>query len=222
MADIGINKDKKNTILVTINNPDDEKYEFNAKIEDDNCLCYIYDTKKEGNINCLMQNFLVSIRDLSEGDVEDDFYRKLLDKRVSLKANIIHGATTRSADKHVKIIGKLMINNDTGDINFDSKDNSLSVNFDNLDLNKTTNDVRNLFQNEFEKEQNLQAIAMSGKENKILLNSAKKDNLENANSLSKIALYLAEYMKNVNMQIQVNARKINIESVPIKNFKERR
>lgn len=218
MADIGINKDKKNTILVTINNPDDEKYEFNAKIEDDNCLCYIYDTKKEGNINCLMQNFLVSIRDLSEGDVEDDFYRKLLDKRVSLKANIIHGATTRSADKHVKIIGKLMINNDTGDINFDSKDNSLSVNFDNLDLNKTTNDVRNLFQNEFEKEQNLQAIAMSGKENKILLNSAKKDNLENANSLSKIALYLAEYMKNVNMQIQVNARKINIESVPIKNF----
>ena len=218
MADIGISKDKKNTVLVTINNPDDEKYEFNAKVENDNCLCYIYDTKKEGNINCLMQNFLISMQDLSEKEVENGFYRKLLDKRVSLKANITHGDITRGADKHIKIVGKLMINNNTGDINFDSKDNSLDVSFDNLDLSKTTNDVRNFFQNEFEKEQNLQVMAMSGKENKILLNSAKKDNLENANSLSKIALYLIEYTKNINMQIQLNAKKINIESVPIKNF----
>ena len=213
---IGINQDRKNNILVTVKHPNTEKYEMNVKMEDDNCLCYVFDSRDGGNVNCLLQNVLTSVQNLREREINNKFYKTLLDKRISLKANIIHKSVNK---KDVfEINGKLMVNRDMGNISFNSESNLLNIEFDNLDLDKTTFDVKNMFQNDFEKEQNLQAIAMSGSENRILLNSKEKKDFESINAFSKIVLYLIEYTKYIKLHTQFDIKKANINTVPVENL----
>ena len=212
-ANIGINKDKKTAILITIDKANTDNYEINAKISDDDFSCYVYDSQKGGKISCLAQNLLISLKDLGFKKIEDAFFNKILNKRISLKADIQH-----SGDKTFSINGNLNINDNLGKISFNSDDKVLNLEFDKIDLNKTADDVKELFQNEDEAKQEQEAMMMAGKDNTLISKATTKDMLENINSLNKVVLYAISLTKNIEIEAKFNANTITLENNRIENL----
>ena len=214
-VEVGINKDKRTTFLTTIDRPKTDRYELNAKIENSDFFCYVYSSMRNGNINCLSKNILYLFEDIYDKKIQNDFFKTLLNKRVSLKAGINYNQNDKT---NFEIIGKLSINNDIGDFLYSKKDNLFSLQFDNIDFDKPANSIQNSSEEDADKEQYAMAMTMSGKENQIISNAKKKEISENINSMSKIILYVIELTKNENMNVKIDIKNATIDATPVKNF----
>lgn len=210
-AEITINKNKKTSFFITLDKANTENYELNAKLEDEDSHCYIYDSKKGGNINCVAQNLLISLQDLGFDKIKDEFLNKILNKRLSFKADIKH-------NNGIQIDGNFMINDNLGKVNFNDKDNILNVEFDSINFDKTADDVKELFNNSEDDKKNEQVMMMSGKENKILSNAKKPNVHENINSLNKIVLYLVCFTKNTLFKTNIKVNNATFNDIKISNF----
>ena len=198
-CEVGINKDKKASFFFTINNNSINNYEMISKFENDNFSCSIYDTNSGGTINCLSKNTLLFLKDLGS-NVENRFFQTLLNKRLSVKANIKHDGENKIID------GSFVINNDVGKITFNTKDRVVNLSLDKLDLDKTADEIKDLFNDDEQEEEQKKIMIMSGKENKIIAQTKKKETLENVNSLNKIFLYLFELSKTLEFGMNISIK----------------
>ena len=213
-ASIGINKNEKMTIMTTIDRPNTERYELNTKIENSNFFCYIYDSKRNGTINCLNRDAFTFIKQISDIEIDNNFIKKILSKQISLKADILHN---QKLNDGVEIVGNLIINNDIGHIKYDGINNIVSLKFDKIDLDSTLNDIQNAEDDVDIKETYDDIISMSGKENKFLSSAKKIEQSENINSLKKILTYIMETFNAGKINTNISIKQTTIDTVPVQN-----
>ena len=208
-----IDKDRSATFLLSIDNYKKNNQELNIKIENDNIYCHVYDAQKGGQINCSITHIPHLIEDLGLNNFNDQSINNLLNKYISLQAQILHDVNEKDT---FTIEGKININNDSGDIKYAHADRLLSIYFDNLDLDTIVDNANTDF---MKKNINNDVLIMSGKENKIISNTQKKDISENLNSFSKIALYAIGTISHMTLNTKITCRHAVFGGIKINNLK---
>ena len=206
---IGIDKDRKMLFSYDKRNISADKYEINGEISNDNVACYLYDAKNGGNIDCYIKNLLYLYNDIIDDVVENNFFKQMLDKKINLKANIIHNNGTQ-------VIGKMMINNDIGDFQYNLAQNILTLKFDNLFVNKTSNDIKGL--DASEEDEILKKNVMSGQKHKSSLLINQNEMLENINTLNSVFMMLIQLSKNSNLELKINSNEVSFGDSFLSNF----
>lgn len=213
-AKININTEKSLSFFASTDNLGTAMYNVNAKIESDNLSCYLYDAKNSGVLNCSIPNLLELAKDL-DTKIEDEMYKKLLNKKISIKADITH------ENDNLKIKGRANINNDNGFFEYNSSTNLLSSNFENINFDSLVDDIKEEKDdiNEIQEiKKNKEIMAMSGKENKIIKSLAKDNKKNDINYLHKTAILLLKLSNGFAINNKIDISKGVLNGVNIQNL----
>ena len=210
--EIGINKDKTMKIFTSTDNLGTEFYDINAKINNDNLTCYLYDAKNKGELKCNIKNLYELTKDFDIG-IEDSYYKTILNKKITINANIEHN------NGNFTISGRTNVNKDNGKIVYNSKNNEFELTFDKLDFDSEENDINDILEEENkELKENEQKMAMSGKENKIINSVSKKNKRLDINSLNKTALILLKLSKMFGFNFKSQIKQATLNNTKVKNI----
>ena len=211
-VEIGIDKGKTMKIFASTDNFGTEFYDINAKINNDNLTCYLYDAKNKGEIKCSIKNLYELAKDF-DIEIKSDYYKKILNKKITINANIEHNKNDFT------ISGRTNINKDNGKIVYHSKNNELELTFDKLDFDSEENDINDILEEENkELKENEQKMAMSGKENKIINSVSKKNQQLDINSLNKTALIVLKLSKMFGFNFKSTIKQATLNDTKIKDI----
>ena len=211
-VEIGIDKGKTMKIFASTDNIGTEFYDINAKINNDNLTCYLYDAKNKGEIKCSIKNLYELAKDF-DIEIKSDYYKKILNKKITINANIEHNKNDFT------ISGRTNINKDNGKIVYHSKNNELELTFDKLDFDSEENDINDILEEENkELKENEQKMAMSGKENKIINSVSKKNQQLDINSLNKTALIVLKLSKMFGFNFKSTIKQATLNDTKIKEI----
>lgn len=206
---VSIDKDRKMIFSYKKRAIGADRYEINGEISSDNVACYLYDSKNGGNVDCYIKNLLYLFNDITDNAIEDEMIKHILDKKISLKANIAH-------NNDMQANGKIVINNDIGDFQYNLNQNILSLKFDNFFIDKTSNDVKDVEMKE--EDEILKKNVMSGQKHKSSSFINQNEILENINTLNKLFMIMVKLSKNYNVELKINANKISFGNNFLSNF----
>ena len=212
-ATIGINKDKKTDFLFNYTLLDRNRYEIDAKIKDDDFSCFLYYNNKGGEVSCLAKNLISSLQDVGAEKIKDQFYKKLLNKKLSFKGSI-------NNNKDIVIDGKLKINDDYGKVKMDFSNMNVDIHFENLNFDKTADNYKETLEEKTEEDslKMEQILEMSGNKSKIEIEAQKKDVLENINSLSKVVNFLLGLTDLVKLKANIKIDNAVVSDIFVKDL----
>ena len=138
ITNANISKEKQISFSFISKNKDKDNYENNIKIQTDNFNCYVYNTNNNGNIDCKTNNLLSLLKDVGLV-IKDNFYQKVLNKKINIQAEINH-----KIKNDTTVNGNIVINNNKGKVIYDN--NLLQISFKELNLDSLSEETKSNFE----------------------------------------------------------------------------